>query len=328
MAFEVPLWEDKIEDGFLKNNGSYILYRHRWENVEFDKPKGTVVIHFPSDALKVKDKEPIAWGFIAFLYVGLPGYPSYYKFLVENGTALNVDFYTQYFDFSKSWSARVFPSEPFLLDPVTFEAEFLLNHIEEESEHLAESEKFFTDTLNESDRVIKSKMKDKAFGYISFLQAKIDTLNNESTDSPDQFKNSTAINGDKHSTSHIKKKPQTLREIWKKRPEHYSYIISLLCKNPYVQLDIPFVTELDGVLTWNSSVQNTKSYLSGFIYTCLLNKWILDEYTAPDYVRIIKNTFNISVDSTSYKSPLSKAHMHKNDVYLIPFKTAAYLAEI
>lgn len=314
MAFEVPLWEDKIEDGFLKNNGIYILYRHRWENVECEKSKGTVIIHFPSDAPQVKDEEPIACGFSAFLYVGLPGYPSYYKFQAEQGSALTEDFYTQYYDFSKSWSARVFPSESFLLYPVTFEAEFLRNHIEEESEHLAESEKFFTETLNAEDSKIKTNMQVIVAEYINFLQAKIETLTHLPTVLP----------------SHLRKKPQpnTLREIWTKRPEHYSYIMSLLCNYPFVQLEIPFATEIEGVLTWNKSVENSKSYLSGFIYTCLLNKWILDKYTSSDYVQIIQNTFHIKVDSTPYKSAMAKAKLFEDDIYLLPFKHSAYMAEI
>ncbi len=117
----------------------------------------------------------------------------------------------------------------------------------------------------------------------------------------------------------MKPKKETLFNIWEMSKEHYDEIIRKLATNVHLPLDIPFVTCKDNLHYWNKSIKSSKSYLSGFIYTCLLKKWILDKHDSKEYKLIIKNTFNIDVDTTPYKGAHGKAKSHDNK-YLEPFK--------
>lgn len=330
---DLPAWKDVFDSDLWYSHYKFVLYRYRL------KPDQNPVIDVPSIDMGTipsnyeKENQPIAFGFSAFLYQGSESERSFYNWHELHDNSINVNFKDQYYNYCWIHYNYLYNSDSVYNEPVAFKAEFLLTHLRDEKQYLIDSEKFFIETLDAKDSQIKSKMQDLASEYISFLQEKIDVLTQESSESPAQLQNTIVINDKTPSHADKRKKHQynTLREIWEKDGDHYEYIIDLLCNHSFKRLDYPFVTDFEGRLIWNSAEHMSKSYLFGFIYTCLLNKWISSIHSSTDYLRIIKNTFNIKVDPGPYKSALAKAISAENSkyaTYLAPFKTSAYLEKI
>ena len=114
------------------------------------------------------------------------------------------------------------------------------------------------------------------------------------------------------------KKPECLFDIWqgdsKESKDQYQKIIDKL-KLSCSEIDKPFVTEINGKLFWFKEYGSIQ-YLKGFICTCIKNKWITNT-SAPQYKKILSNTFNINFNPTPFKSIISNP---AKDEYLKPFK--------
>jgi hypothetical protein len=118
-----------------------------------------------------------------------------------------------------------------------------------------------------------------------------------------------------------KNEPQMLIDIWlpdrSGQKKKYDEFIEFL-KAPYPEIDTSFVSEINGQLHWNRTPKKGfASYLAGFIYVCVKNKWIKDDYSGEDYKRILGNTFNIEFNKKPFEQIAAKAF---DDKYLKPFK--------
>lgn len=116
-----------------------------------------------------------------------------------------------------------------------------------------------------------------------------------------------------------KKKPETLFEIFLpdsngEKQKMYDFYIAYL-KQEYRETHSPFVTEINGILHWNN-VSGRLQYLAGFIFTCIKNKWIADDYSAPKYKIILGKTFNIDFNPQPFKQLSTNPPKEK---YLKPF---------
>ncbi len=111
---------------------------------------------------------------------------------------------------------------------------------------------------------------------------------------------------------------RTLLDIWKGTKEEYENAIKFL-KKEYIGIDSPFVSIIQDKLQWNKVPQKGwVQYLSAFIHMCLAEKCIADIHSAPEYVKILSNTFNIdSFDSKPFKTISTSP---PKDKYLKPFK--------
>jgi len=89
--------------------------------------------------------------------------------------------------------------------------------------------------------------------------------------------------------------PKTLFDIWQEgksssKQENYDSAIQLLKKvNPTIGNS--FLSEMDNKLSWNESIYGNRKYLAAFIQTMIKKRWIMDSYSAPEYKKILENTF-------------------------------------
>lgn len=121
-------------------------------------------------------------------------------------------------------------------------------------------------------------------------------------------------------TKILKTNNQTLEDIWviNKRgtkKELDLYLSYLKEENP--NISGPFINEINGVFHWNKNpTRGWQQYLAGFIHICIKNKWILDNYSSPQYLEILNNTFNVKPSDKPFKSISSNP---PQDKYLKPF---------
>ena len=118
----------------------------------------------------------------------------------------------------------------------------------------------------------------------------------------------------------IKPKPELLIDIWvldkDGNKEYYYEVIESLQKN-FLDIDSAFVSNINNSLHWNLiSKKGSKSYLAGFIHTCIKRKWILDIYSALDLTKILKKTFNLE---TLDPKPFRNMSIFNKDEYINPF---------
>ena len=89
-------------------------------------------------------------------------------------------------------------------------------------------------------------------------------------------------------------------------------------KQEYKETASPFVTETSGQLYWNKMPQRGwQQYLAGFIYICIKNEWIANQYSAPNFIKILNNTFKVEPDVKWFKSIATTPPKEK---YLSPFQ--------
>lgn len=125
----------------------------------------------------------------------------------------------------------------------------------------------------------------------------------------------------KHKTNIIiKPKPELLIDIWvldkDGNKEYYYTVIERLQEN-FFDFDSAFVSNINKSLHWNLiSKKGSKSYLAGFIHTCIKRKWILDIYSALDLTKILKKTFNLE---TLDPKPFRNMSIFNKDEYINPF---------
>ena len=118
----------------------------------------------------------------------------------------------------------------------------------------------------------------------------------------------------------IKPKPELLIDIWVSdkdgNKEYYYEVIERLQKN-FLDIDSAFVSNINKSLHWNLiSKKGYKSYLAGFIHTCIKRKWILDIYSALDLTKILKKNFNLE---TLDPKPFRNMSIFNKDEYINPF---------
>jgi hypothetical protein len=336
-----PSWLDIPDQAELTNRGNCILSRIRFQLKPIIASNAFSAGSISSIEYRlIKNKETIALGICAFLFIGLPNEKSYYQFYKLHNTILDIDFLEKYYSFRYTSNYNNFyKDELSFVDPEIFCSEFLLTHLNEEKNYILKSEKFFYETENETDRIIKLKIQEYAAKYLHFLQDKINrksvdvlesitpTLTSDFSESnfkTDSYKDSELlkINNETNTPKKSKIDKQTLKEIWNGPIDEFDRVFLKLTTDIYQSFEIPFVTKSGELYYWNVSLTSSKSYLWGFIYTCIINKWILDQYKSPEYKIIIQNTFNISVDSTPYKAAYSLAILanESNNKYLYPFK--------
>jgi hypothetical protein len=118
----------------------------------------------------------------------------------------------------------------------------------------------------------------------------------------------------------IKPKPELLIDIWEfdkdGTKDYYNEVIEILQKN-FLHIDNAFVINIKNNLHWNLfSKKGSKSYLAGFIHTCVKRKWIIDKYSADEITKILKKTFNLeTLDSKTFRS----ISLFDNQLYIKPF---------
>jgi hypothetical protein len=116
--------------------------------------------------------------------------------------------------------------------------------------------------------------------------------------------------------------PKTLFDIWEEkedgegRKKQYNQTIAML-KTDYSEIGGPFVSEVRGQLHWNKTPRKGwVQYMAAFIQTCIRNGWVLDEYSAADYGKILGQTFNVRFCADPFKA-IKAAEF--GDQYLVPF---------
>jgi hypothetical protein len=93
-------------------------------------------------------------------------------------------------------------------------------------------------------------------------------------------------------------KPQILFEIWEGKEQTYTKLIEELRNT---EKHDAFISNINGKLTWDLKRYNLK-YLSAFVKTLITKKWISPNYSAPVFVTILSNTFNLDkFDSKPFK---------------------------
>lgn len=93
-----------------------------------------------------------------------------------------------------------------------------------------------------------------------------------------------------------KKAPQTLEDIWLvKTPKHYERVLEYLKEGSY------YVKEINGHLEWQK-INHHITYLAAFTRTCIDAGFIKDLGSAPDYKRILQNTFDITFNGKPFQS--------------------------
>lgn len=117
-------------------------------------------------------------------------------------------------------------------------------------------------------------------------------------------------------------KNSTLEEIWigknKDEKSNYNEVISIL-KKDNLFLDRAFIIKQDNLLQWlKLPNKGWQQYLSAFILTCIKKKWIRSDYSAPELVSIISNTFHVTTHKNNI--PLSINSIPK-DKYLTPIES-------
>jgi len=119
----------------------------------------------------------------------------------------------------------------------------------------------------------------------------------------------------------IKTIPQTLLEIWvpDKDGSKYQYelIVKDLKQNFAPPISGPLLREVNNKRYWRKDYKGAILYLTGFIYTCIKNGWINPIYSAPQYGKILNNTFNIIFNVGPFKNLMENPPKEK---YLKPFK--------
>lgn len=86
----------------------------------------------------------------------------------------------------------------------------------------------------------------------------------------------------------------TLKDIWRTGDEHYAEVINYLM-DENVTTGYSFVTLVDGAYKWLNK-RGQGPLVQAFIKSCILNNFILDQYSSSQYLQIIKNTFQFSID--------------------------------
>jgi len=331
------LWKDISDISQIIDNGKYFLYRHR--RIE----KSSDIINFkdqnsPDDTEFVSDPTPIATGFSAFLFIGLPNEKSYYQFHDLYDTARDIDFLDQYFAFRHdSHYNKYYYNTLSVQNPEIFLSEFLLCHFKEEKENYLKSERFFNEILNDKDKQIKGKLNAYTLNYLQFLQKKIDPLLGEagliseislitSINSENNFSNTPAKNPElsKNIVDDFKTRdkretvPLEIKDIWIGTPEQYKSVMEILSSISITISETAFIKQVNGKLYWqNPAKYRRDKYLSGFLYTCLVNGLILNK-TAIAFSHILSNTFNINCKPDAFKSISANPPDNK---YLKPFKS-------
>lgn len=117
-----------------------------------------------------------------------------------------------------------------------------------------------------------------------------------------------------------KPKPELLIDIWEVDKdgykEYYNEVIQMLQKN-FLNIDNAFVSNINNNLYWNMiAKKGSKSYLAGFIHTCIKRKWIIDKYSAKVITEILKKTFNLeTLDPKTFRN----ISIFDKQLYIKPF---------
>jgi hypothetical protein len=208
-----------------------------------------------------------------------------------------------------------------LIEALTNTTKALLKKIDSvelvEKNLIADKDKHRLELLNANHRLKQSSLlNDFSKGEMKYIKVLKKWLSNEKeyfTEVSPLIKNSNTI--------FKKEPPQTLFDIWlpdsKGSKEQYTKFIEHLQKD-YRITGTPFVTDVNGKKYWNKTPQKGwQQYMAAFIHTCIHNRWIADQYSAPTFVKILNNTFNAEPDPKWFKSISTTP---PNPDYLKPFK--------
>jgi hypothetical protein len=116
-------------------------------------------------------------------------------------------------------------------------------------------------------------------------------------------------------------KPKFLIDIWEPdkngSKEYYDKVIEKLKIN-FNKFDNPLIIIVNDELHWNLIFsRGSRTYLAGFIKTCIDKKWILNNYSAPEYADILKNTF-INLKTLDPR-PFRNVSLFNKAEYIEPF---------
>jgi hypothetical protein len=113
-------------------------------------------------------------------------------------------------------------------------------------------------------------------------------------------------------------KPDSLKDIWATdihALEQYDKLIELIT-DVNIHTGCTFAEKINEKLYWNGTIKGSRQYLGAFFHVMTKKGWINKWYSAPDYQRIIKNTFNIELNVKPLKGiPTGNFE----DKYLKPF---------
>jgi len=317
-------WIDRFVNESNENSSDFRLYREYY----YDNENGEINLDFN---LPLSDADPIATGLTAYMFQFKFTNSDFSSYLLNNGDYDIELLYENYYQEVLSKAHVKYSEQHKYMTEFYAELEFFNEHIATEKQYRQQSEKFYSECIDNDDKAMKSKIRGIVEGYSTWVNNNFSKSIYELFDcqsKEEDFKINSAIATNKDGTKKISrskkitKETRTLRDIWVFPQDHYDNILFKLSTDIYLKLELPFITQLEDKCIWNKSNYGSKSYLSCFIYTCLNNKWIPDTFTSREFVTIIKNTFNIKVDSTPYKSANANAKLAKenNIKYLDPFK--------
>lgn len=114
--------------------------------------------------------------------------------------------------------------------------------------------------------------------------------------------------------------PETIIEIWKPdntgSKKEYDRMIEKLKMNN-LKIDDAFISEENGKLYWNRKIYGSVNYLAAWLHLCIKRNWVDDTLSAPQYKKILNNTFNAGIGSTT---PFKRIDIKPpNDEYCAPF---------
>ena len=173
---QIYSWEDSFDRETADKSGNFCLYRnycikHNNEefNYEFLLIPGTLNWN-PLLYLTT----PVAKGITVYYCNSLFFEKSLFQHLSDDTSFSTHYIYENYFDKLFNVFLNKFNSRPTPVSKDEVECIFLPQHLKDETISLLESEKYYTECINENDRILKAKIREYVTGYFGWLKAKID----------------------------------------------------------------------------------------------------------------------------------------------------------
>jgi len=228
----------------------------------------------------------VAKGITAYLsYESTPNHYSYRMLRYDKElTELEEKIFPRYYNKCFTGFERLYKTEHPLPPEQKSKTDLIQDFLENEKQYFAESKPFYDETRTWEKNLIE-EIKKAALYFPKWVKKTHLTFQKETeSDRKNQKQKSD------------RKKVLSLFDIWEhgresNNKESYIKMIEFL-KQQHVEVETSFVTETKGKLYWNENIRGNRQYLAAFIYTMTKKKWIAKWYKAPEYKRILENTFS------------------------------------
>ena len=196
-------YSDWFDSKTAEKTCEFYLYRNYYikhDNGKYElqySPKHPYIIGSPELALTL----PVAKGITVFYHEGDQAIPSLYEILYKGPESdlSSITYYENYFDKAYKYFIKQQDRSPFQITKDEAELIFLQKHLQAETKHLPESEKYYSEFLNESDANVKTEIKQYAEGYVKWIEKKLKAIQPES-----QFNNNVPASTEKTYYSSIR----------------------------------------------------------------------------------------------------------------------------